>query len=119
MGEEIKSDYFLQSHVARALWTMDANGDAITDLVVAHQTEPTALLINRSPQISPMIHFELVGTQSSQDAIGARRHASFGDEERTSWLLAGDGYLCSNEEPFAWTRPGCEAVQGRSGLAQR
>ena len=49
MGEEIKSDYFLQSHVARVLWTMDANGDAITDLVVTHQTEPTALLINHSP----------------------------------------------------------------------
>lgn len=97
MGEEIKSDYFLQSHVARALWTMDANGDAITDLVVTHQTEPTALLINHSPQISPMIHFELVGTQSSRDAIGARLRLSFGDEERTAWLLAGDGYLCSNE----------------------
>ena len=97
MGEEIKSDYFLQSHVARALWTMDANGDAITDLVVTHQTEPTALLINHSPQISPMIHFELVGTQSSRDAIGQRLRLSFGDEERTAWLLAGDGYLCSNE----------------------
>ena len=44
-----------------------------------------------------MIHFELVGTQSSRDAIGSRLRLSFGDEKRTAWLLAGDGYLCSNE----------------------
>ncbi|MDC0326168.1 ASPIC/UnbV domain-containing protein, partial [bacterium] len=38
------------------------------------------------------------GTTCSRDAIGATIRFTCNDQHRTLWLLAGDGYMCSNEK---------------------
>ncbi|MEO1529452.1 MAG: ASPIC/UnbV domain-containing protein, partial [Planctomycetota bacterium] len=91
-------DYFSKPHVGRSLWTIDANRDGRIDLVATHQTEPVALLMNETTSDSRSLRVELVGTESSRDAVGARvtvtdptgRHAS-------EFRVAGGGYQCSNE----------------------
>lgn len=91
-------DYFAKPHVGRSLWTIDANSDGRIDLVVTHQTEPVALLMNRTESENEWLRIELVGTTSSRDAVGAtvtvidsvgNRHSGF--------RMAGSGYQCSND----------------------
>ena len=97
IGDQMTGDYLKGTHVARALWTIDANGDQLSDMVVTHQTEPVALLVNHSSQMGSNIHFELIGTTSSRFAVGATLRVRSGEQVWTAWQLSGDGYLCSNE----------------------
>ena len=123
VGERIKSEYFQNPHVARALWTIDANGDHASDFVVTHQTEPTALLINHCTQVGTRISLDLRGTASSRDAVGSLIRVKSDEQTWSAWLLAGDGYLCSNERTLriglgqAVLRCDVE-VQWPSGLTQ-
>lgn len=89
--------YLGRRHVGRALWTLDANRDGQTDLVVTHQTEPVALLVNHTRPASHWIGLHLRGTSCARDAIGAVVELTAGDQTSTAQLTSGDGYLCSNE----------------------
>ena len=89
--------YVNSLHVGRALWTVDADRDGMTDLFVTHQTEPVALLMNQSTAGRSWIEFQLVGTSSSRDAIGATVELRCGNDVWKKPLTSGDGYLCSNE----------------------
>lgn len=91
-------DYFRDHHVGRGLWTMDINRDGKTDLVVTHTKEQLRLLINRTEKAGQSIGFQIKGTTCSRDAIGATIRFTCNDQHRTLWLLAGDGYMCSNEK---------------------
>ncbi|MDA7492495.1 FG-GAP-like repeat-containing protein [bacterium] len=91
-------NYFSDHHVGRGLWTMDANLDGKMDLVVTHTKEQLRLLINRSEKTGKSIGFQIKGTSSSRDAIGATIRFTCNDQPRALWLLAGDGYMCSNEK---------------------
>lgn len=84
-------------HVGRALWTIDANRDGQTDLVVTHQTEPAELLVNHTPSSNHWIGLRLVGQKCSRDAVGAVVELRAGGLRSIAALTAGDGYLCSNE----------------------
>nr|WP_233214942.1 CRTAC1 family protein [Rhodopirellula bahusiensis] len=91
-------EYLSQPHVGRSLWTIDANRDFRPDLVVTHQTEPVALLVNHTESESPKLKIHVTGTQSSRDAIGSKITVVAGDWKKTHWVTAGGSYLC-NEEP--------------------
>ena len=91
-------NYFSEHHVGRGLWTMDANLDGKMDLVVTHTKEQLRLLINRSEKTGKSIGFQIKGTACSRDAIGATIQFTCNEQQRAMWLLAGDGYMCSNEK---------------------
>ena len=97
VGEMMTGDYVSSPHVGRALWTIDADRDGQQDLVVTHQTEPTALLMNESADAGKWIRLELKGTVSERDAIGTTVTVTNGNNRWTTQLVSGDGYLCSNE----------------------
>lgn len=95
--ESMSGEYVSSPHVGRALWTVDADKDHRSDLVVTHQTEPVALLMNRSEVRGNWIEMQLVGTDCSRDAIGALVTVESGDRSWKVAQLSGDGYFCSNE----------------------
>jgi hypothetical protein len=95
--EEFGDEYFSKNHVGRALWVLDANRDGRQDFVVTHQTEPIALMMNRTETKHSWIRFELRGTHSATDAIGAKVKTRYGNRSTVSAVTAGDGYLCSNQ----------------------
>jgi tetratricopeptide (TPR) repeat protein len=97
IGESINSNYLSTPHVGRALWTIDANRDGRSDLVVTHQTEPVALLINHSENSGNWIAVKLIGRDCSRDAIGAVVEVRSADQHWTTPLMSGDGFLCSND----------------------
>lgn len=89
--------YFREPHVGRALWTIDANRDGRSDVMVTHSYEPICLIVNHTTTDHHRVSFRLVGTDSSRDAIGAIIRFRCGSRTRTLWALSGSGYLCSNE----------------------
>lgn len=97
IGDQVRGDYARAPHVGRALWTIDANRDDRVDVVVTHQTEPVALLVNRSERQGGFVTVHLKGTRCSRDAIGALVSVTVGDHRQQRWLTSGDGYLCSGE----------------------
>ncbi|SMP66849.1 Repeat domain-containing protein [Neorhodopirellula lusitana] len=98
IGHTIEGSYLNQNHIGRALWTIDANRDGLTDLVVTHQSEPVALLMNETQPSGCWVEVKLVGRECSRDAIGATIQVRTPDRTWTAFQTTGDGYLCSNEQ---------------------
>ncbi|WP_167547059.1 CRTAC1 family protein [Stieleria maiorica] len=90
-------EYFQSFHVGRGLWTSDVNRDGHVDFVVTHQTEPTALVINRTPKVGNWLRLDLKGRTSSRNAIGSTVRIETSQGTHTGFLVAGDGYQCSND----------------------
>ncbi|MCC9604136.1 FG-GAP-like repeat-containing protein [Stieleria sp. JC731] len=90
-------EYFRQSHVGRALWTLDADRDGRRDVVVTHSYEPICLLVNQTAKENHHVTFRLVGSEASRDAIGAMVRFRCNGQPRTLWALSGSGYFCSND----------------------
>lgn len=97
IGQLIASQYAKAAHVGRALWTTDMNRDGKIDVVVTHQTEPVALLVNESESQNHFLEVRLVGHESSRDAVGALVELSDGNRKRVVPQVAGDGYACTSE----------------------
>lgn len=97
IGDSIGGGYLSAHHVGRALWTLDVNRDGLTDFAVTHQTEPVALLVNRTEGSGNWIGLQLSGRHCSRDAIGAVVEVQSGDQRWVEAQTSGDGYMCSNE----------------------
>lgn len=89
-------------HVGRGLARLDFNSDGKPDVVITHLGETSALLINRTETDHHWLQIRLVGVESERDAIGASITVTSGAQSWTGWALAGDGYLCRNEQAVAF-----------------
>ncbi len=94
--------YFGQQHVGRSMAVIDFDGDLDLDLVVGHLDSPVALLENRierrnAENINSGLQIELIGTQTERDGTGCRVVVNFSGQLFTDWVVAGDGYLSSDE----------------------
>ena len=90
-------NYRSNPHVGRAIWRVDADRDGRPDLVVTHQTEPVALLMNRSETVGQWIAIDLRGRSCARDAVGAVVEVRCGERSWSQGRCSGDGYLCSGE----------------------
>ena len=89
-------DYWSGKKLGRTLATLDWNQDGRIDLLANHLDEPIALLQNDAFGEN-WIQFELVGTTSEREAIGAELEVASREERWTGWQIGGDGLMCSNE----------------------
>jgi hypothetical protein len=97
VDDDAWGDYFVSNHVGRSLWTIDANVDGLTDVVVTHTYESAKLLLNQTKTNNRRIEFQLVGTKSSRDTVGAVVGFTVEGQQRRLWHNSGDGFMCSNE----------------------
>ncbi|MEM1071053.1 MAG: ASPIC/UnbV domain-containing protein, partial [Planctomycetota bacterium] len=67
------------------------------DFLTSHLDRPLGLLKNTSAVSGNWIQFQLVGTDSERDAIGASLSVQAGNRTFHAWRTAGDGYLGTNE----------------------
>lgn len=88
--------YWQTPQLGRTLATLDWNRDGKVDLFANHLDLPVALLENHSAAEN-WVQFELVGTTSERDAIGAEVRIEIGEENWTGWQTGGDGLMSSNE----------------------
>lgn len=118
-SETKAGDYWSGKKLGRTLVTLDWNQDGRVDLLASHLDRPIALLQNNAPGQS-WIQFELVGTVSEREAIGAEVQVVAGGERWTGWQIGGDGLMCSNESVIHFgigdkTKPVSVEIQWPSG----
>lgn len=89
--------YFEGAYLGRSVSRLDWNRDGRDDLCVLHLYTPIALLTNETRSSHHYLQLKLVGQKSARDAIGTIVEVVTGDQKRTHQLVAGDGYMTSNE----------------------
>jgi hypothetical protein len=89
--------FFSTPALGRALATFDWNRDGNIDAVATDLEKGVRILTNEIAG-SNSITVELVGTVSTRDAIGTELRAVGGGKETYRQLVAGDGYMCSNQK---------------------
>lgn len=94
---KIESAYCRSKHVGRTLFMADVNRDQKRDMIVTHQTEPVAMLMNQTASDYKSLNLRFVATKSERNAIGTRIAIRGQNLSATATLTSGDGYFCSDE----------------------
>lgn len=89
--------FFETRRLGRSVARLDFNHDGREDLVVQHLDAPIALLENTTPHSGHFVSLRLIGTSSSRDAIGTTVQLRLKHRTITRQLLAGDGFMASNQ----------------------
>ncbi len=76
----------------RGLAVLDTDRDGRLDIVLRNFHQPAGLLRNRNGS-GHWVSFELEGTRSNRDAVGAKVRLRTGDRWQTRVVTAGSGYL--------------------------
>ena len=88
---------FNSSYSARGLAVGDFDNDGAPDVVFTTLNGPPVLLHNGSHG-NDWIGFDLEGTASNRDAIGAKITVSSGDRRMVRWITGGSSYLSSPDK---------------------
>jgi tetratricopeptide (TPR) repeat protein len=89
--------YFERKFVARGLARIDWNRDGRMDFVVTNIGSPPSLLTNQTIDAGAFLNVRLHATKSARDAIGSVVEIVMESRRWTKQLMAGDGYMASNE----------------------
>jgi enediyne biosynthesis protein E4 len=89
---------FHNGYTARGLAVGDFNNDGATDLVFTRLDDTPVLLRNNAGRENAWIGFELQGTKSNRDAIGAKITVTAGNRELVRWITGGSSYLSSHDK---------------------
>ncbi|MFG0333717.1 MAG: CRTAC1 family protein, partial [Maioricimonas sp. JB049] len=90
-------DWFSRKFLGRGLARLDWNRDGRMDFAVSNIGDRASLMTNTSESVGHFVNVRLHATATARDAIGTRVTVKAGDRERSRTLLAGDGYMASNE----------------------
>ncbi|MCC9656649.1 FG-GAP-like repeat-containing protein [Rhodopirellula halodulae] len=115
--------YWTTPALGRVMARVDYNRDGRSDLVVNHLDKDVALLRNDSEGEGHSIRLDLIGTISERDAIGARVEVQTDAGKRFADVVAGDGYMCTDESvveiPLGLANPETVTVHWPSGSIQQ
>ena len=89
--------YFEQERLGRALALIDFDRDGRQDFVATDLESPASLVRNET-ESGNYVTIRLVGTTSHRDAIGTEVVATLTGRQTTHQLVAGCGYMVSNEK---------------------
>ena len=94
--------YGESKHIGRALAVLDADDDGREDILISHQSEPVALLMNKTQSDYHWFSLQLAGVQSARDAVGAIVRLTLESGSVAHLVVSGDGYMCSNQRDRRW-----------------
>jgi len=89
---------FESEYRARGLAAGDFNNDGGVDVVFTRLDATPVLLCNNVGQSHPWVGFELQGTKSNRDAIGAKITLRAGKRKLVRWITGGGSYLSSHDK---------------------
>jgi len=90
--------YFLKKFRGRGLARLDWNQDGLMDFVVSNIGDQASLVTNKSVGTGRFLGIRCHATTTARDAIGSTVIVSTQTRRWTKYLLAGDGYMASNEK---------------------
>lgn len=94
---EQAGEYFGRKYLGRGLARLDWNRDGRMDFVVSNIGMPASLVSNRSTDTGHFFNVRLHGTTAARDAIGSKVEVATDQGSWKKQLLAGDGYMASNQ----------------------
>ena len=97
MGEQAGS-VFQSGYRARGLAVGDFDNDGRMDAVFTRLDGTPVLLRNNVEQKHAWVGFELQGTKSNRDAIGAKITVEIGRRDMVRWIAGGASYLSSHDK---------------------
>ncbi|MDX2035290.1 MAG: FG-GAP-like repeat-containing protein [Isosphaeraceae bacterium] len=84
--------------VGRGLVVADMDDDGALDVLVLPQNSPLAFFRNRGgPEFGRFLGFQLVGTRSNRDAVGARVTIRAGGRSAVAWRTGGGSYQSAGD----------------------
>ena len=89
---------FNTGYLARGMATGDFDNDGDTDAIFVCLNDKPVLLRNNVGQNQVWIGFQLTGTVSNRDAIGARLTVRFRDRRFVRWITGGASFLASSDK---------------------
>lgn len=107
---DIVGDFFGRKFLGRGLARLDWNGDGRMDFAVSHIGERASLVTNQSTGCGHFLNVRLHATTTARDAIGTVVEAATDRRRWTKQLVAGDGYMASNERRLQFGLGGADSV---------
>jgi len=89
---------FQKGYSGRGLAVGDYDNDGATDLIFTCLNSRPVLLHNNLGAKNSWIGFQLVGTRSNRDAIGAKLTLRAGNRKLVRWITSGSSYLSSHDK---------------------
>ncbi|MDZ4683608.1 MAG: FG-GAP-like repeat-containing protein [Planctomycetaceae bacterium] len=89
--------FFDHKRLGRGLSRLDWNRDGLMDFAVSNIGDRASLVLNTTGQAGHRIAVRLTARQGARDAIGSVVDVRAGDRTWRKQLVAGDGYMASNE----------------------
>jgi tetratricopeptide (TPR) repeat protein len=90
-------EYFSELYLGRGLARLDWNRDGLTDFAVSNIGDRASLVSNASQGAGHFLNVRLHATRTARDAIGTDVEVITEDARWWKQLLAGDGFMASNE----------------------
>jgi tetratricopeptide (TPR) repeat protein len=111
---ELKVDragsFFKPLYQGRGLARVDWNADGRMDFVVSNVNSPAALATNRTEPVGRFFNLRVKATDSARDAFGTHVTVVCDDCEWRQQLVAGDGFMASNERVLQFGLGSADAV---------
>lgn len=95
--DESLGPFFAKKRLGRGLARLDWDGDGLMDFAVSNIGDVASLVLNRTSGAGHWISVRLVATMGERDAFGTEVEVVSGTDRRVRQLVAGDGYMASNE----------------------
>lgn len=89
--------WFGEKYLGRGLAKVDWNQDGRPEFIVSNMNAPLSVLKNTTANTGHFLRFRLSARRTARDAIGTRITVKYANQTVTRQLVAGDGYMASNE----------------------
>jgi len=112
-GNDSTGAFFSEKRLGRGLARIDWNRDGRMDFVVSNIGHPASLVTNRTTSHGRFLNVTLHATKTARDAIGSVVIVSRHDQVWSKQLVAGDGYMASNQRMLSFGTGPVERVDVR------
>ncbi len=102
--------YFEKRYLGRTVALLDWNRDGKPDVCISHLDAPAALLTNDTRDTGHFLAVNLVGVASNRDAFGTVLELTTGERTQVQQVVAGSGYLASNERKILFGLGGATRI---------